>query len=260
MDATETRTDEQLVADAITAREEADKAESPSRWREADDYAELARRGWSSRITAARCGTNRDTVQKFVRLVAEYPASNIVSRPHFSKAYRDKYAKTIGEHIVQSEENEWYTPQVYIDSARMVLGGIDLDPASSVEANRIVGATQFWTAADDGMQKLWSGRLWLNPPYGGLAAPFIERLTLEYGRGVTAAIALVNAHCTDTAWFQLLWDYSLCFTDHRIDFVAPEGRDKTASSTHGSVFAYLGEDVDAFSREFGQWGAIVRRV
>jgi hypothetical protein len=93
-----------------------------------------------------------------------------------------------------------------------------------------------------------------------LAGEFIERLVAEYmGRNIVSAVALVNAHCTDTGWFQSLWDYPLCFTDHRIDFDS-NGREKKNSSTHGSVFAYLGPDRNAFAREFMQFGAVVVRA
>lgn len=160
--------------------------------------------------------------------------------------------------IVQSITNEWYTPDRYLTAARLVLGGIDLDPASCEEANRTVGATTFYTKDDDGLAQQWHGRVWLNPPYGRLAGDFVARLVDEHAAGnVTSAVILINAHCTDTRWFQPLWDHMLCFTDHRIDFSA--GTDDRSGSTHGSVFAYLGPDRRLFADTFAQFGATVAR-
>jgi hypothetical protein len=167
---------------------------------------------------------------------------------------------TTAERLVQSGENEWYTPAKYIEAARLVLGGIDLDPASSSRANKTVKATVFHSAEEDGLKRPWQGRLWLNPPYGRLAGEFVRRLIVEYqASAIESAIALVNAHCTDTDWFQPLWDCPLCFTDHRIDFDS-NGRDKDATSTHGSVFAYFGKAEKEFKQEFAGFGAIVRKL
>jgi hypothetical protein len=40
-------------------------------------------------------------------------------------------------------EQEWYTPQPYIDAAREVLGTIDLDPATSLQAQERIQAARF---------------------------------------------------------------------------------------------------------------------
>jgi hypothetical protein len=46
---------------------------------------------------------------------------------------------------------ERYTPAEYIEAARKVLGGIDLDPATSPQAQRVVQATRYFTEKDDGL-------------------------------------------------------------------------------------------------------------
>lgn len=162
-----------------------------------------------------------------------------------------------GELVQQSRSNDHYTPRKYINAVREVLGGIDLDPASCADANEIVGATNFFTAENSGLDKPWGGRVWLNPPYGRHVGDFVAKFVEEHEAGrIAAGILLVNAHCTDTDWFQSLWDGVLCFTDHRIDFY---GDDKRSGSTHGSVFVYFGPEKKAFAAVFAQFGAVVRR-
>jgi len=92
---------------------------------------------------------------------------------------------------------------MYIESARKVLGGIDLDPASNVVAQQTVMAERFFTIDDDGLRQEWTGRVWLNPPYSrGVISRFVNKLLTEYHAGrVTAAILLTN-NFTDTKWWQ----------------------------------------------------------
>lgn len=159
-----------------------------------------------------------------------------------------------------SSSNEWYTPRRYIEAARSAMGNIDLDPASNPTAQKWIGATHYFTKADDGLCMAWSGRVWINPPYGDLTARFVDKALREYAAGsVEQCILLLSAHATDRSWFQSLWDFPLCFTDHRIAFQNGDGR-TDCSPTFGSVFVYLGRDVVAFERVFREFGAVVSRV
>jgi hypothetical protein len=162
------------------------------------------------------------------------------------------------QRIQQSLSNEHYTPARYIEAAREVLGGIDIDPASNDLAQETVRAAAYFTKDDDGLTQEWHGRVWLNPPYGDLVGQFINKLSAERAAGrAQAAICVVNAHCTDTEWFRQLWSGCLCFTDHRINFTGDEAR---SGSTHGSVFVYFGPDRGEFAQVFRQFGVCVATV
>lgn len=71
----------------------------------------------------------------------------------------------IPQHL--SESTEHYTPAYIVGAARRTFGEIDLDPASSKEANHLIKAKKIFTRQDNGLKKTWHGRIFLNPP-GGL--------------------------------------------------------------------------------------------
>lgn len=164
-----------------------------------------------------------------------------------------------GAHVGNnSGDNEWYTPEEYIQAAVRVMGGIDLDPASSRAANDVVGAATYYTAQDDGLAQPWTGRLWMNPPYAQpLIGQFTARMAEQYNDGnVKEAIVLVN-NATETTWFQTLAASAsgLCFPRGRIKFWHP---DKESAPLQGQAFVYLGDDPGRFTEEFQQFGLVVR--
>jgi hypothetical protein len=150
-------------------------------------------------------------------------------------------------------EFERYTPAEYIEAARTVLGGIDLDPASCELAQRTVKAERYFTFHNDGLAHPWhSRRLWLNPPYHRKLCPlFVDKLIAEYATGnVTAAIMLTN-NCTDTTWFlrAVRASSAIAFTTDRINFLREDG-ETLLDPTQGQTFFYFGDDVARFAEVF----------
>ena len=214
--------------------------------------------GEDTRDTLLSGKLTREEVKRLSQIAEERPCDVRAAIMETSDKPPAEARKTEAwQNIHSSKSNEWYTPEEYIEAARRVLGSIDVDPASNEEAQtNVVRAETYYTEQEDGLAYDWRGTVWLNPPWGKEHPQFVERLLNQYARGnTTAAILLVNAHSTDTAWFQPLWNHILCFTDHRINFYGSEG----SGSTHGSVFVYLGPDRKAFAEAFSKFGAVVER-
>ena len=159
-----------------------------------------------------------------------------------------------------SGENEWYTPPEYIEAARKVMGSIDLDPASSEIANRIVGAERYFTKQDNGLDKPWAGNVFLNPPYAPeLIKQFSSRFACFVDKGdIKQGIVLVN-NATETAWFRELIDCAsaVVFTSGRVRFLDPQGN--PGAPLQGQAIIYSGDQPQVFLEEFRKfgWGAIL---
>jgi phage N-6-adenine-methyltransferase len=158
-----------------------------------------------------------------------------------------------------SGNNEWYTPGEIIEAAVAVLGGFDLDPASSEIANRTVRAAQFFTEQDDGLAQEWPiGRIWMNPPYAQpLMGEFARRFAAEVRRGSTGIVLVNNA--TETAWFQTIAQVctAICFPQSRIRFLDPLGN-ASGAPLQGQAVIYCGPDVAAFHATFAAFGFVVQ--
>lgn len=152
---------------------------------------------------------------------------------------------------------ENYTPVAVIDKVKTVLGGIDLDPASCEIAQEVVKAKTYYTVDDDGLNKPWKGRVFLNPPYGmPLIRDFTDKLVDELP-AITAAILLTNDQ-TDTLWWQKSATNAnlICLPQGRLHFTTPDG--KETSPTNGQSFFYFGDNARKFRKVFSDMGLIVR--
>ena len=164
--------------------------------------------------------------------------------------------------IFSSEQEEYYTPPIYLNAAHEVMGKIDLDPASCEAAQRNVKAKSFLSIIDDGLAQEWHGTIWLNPPYGTTKGKsnqgtWAQKLIEEYEAGrVSEAILLVKA-ALGYNWFEDLWyNWPVCFARERLSFIKADGTDD-GQSKQGTAFFYFGPNIDEFKIVFGRFGRVI---
>lgn len=152
-----------------------------------------------------------------------------------------------------SGNNEWYTPKSIIEAAIKVMGEITLDPATSELANKTVNAKNIFTAEDNGLEKPWSGNVWLNPPYSAdLIGQFAEKAVKERPN-YEQIIVLVN-NATETEWFNKFVSIAtaVCFPRSRVKFYKPDGN--IGAPLQGQAIIYCGSKDSLFVETFKEIG------
>jgi hypothetical protein len=116
----------------------------------------------------------------------------------------------------------------------------DLDVAAPPGGVSWIPATRHYSARDDGLNQLWDGLIWMNPPFSN-AGPWFDRFT-EHGNGVAVVPMNVNA-----SWlYRLLRAVPLVLMLEHIAFIHP-----THTGRHVPVsvcLVALGGGVDGVER------------
>jgi len=219
----------------------------------------------SDTTTLKDVGISKDQSSKFQKLADieedkfdEIIESQIENDIMPNRSQTLKLSSNQKSHHVSQGTNDWYTPSRYIESARNVLGSIDVDPASSDLAQETVKAEVYYTIDNSGLNKDWMGNVWLNPPYSHPEVEhFTSKIITEYQTGRTDAIVLVN-NSSDTKWFHELLNNcnSFCITKGRIGFIDISGEEKL-QARQGQFFFYFGGDNMLFLEEFDQYGKVI---
>jgi len=134
---------------------------------------------------------------------------------------------------------DWYTPPWVFQRIGL---DFDLDPCQPPDGIEWIPAKQRYSIHDDGLTQPWSGRVWLNPPYGKHTPAWLERMH-NHRNG----IALVFAR-TDCAWFHesVAKADAILFLRGRVKFVDGLGVTGGRGAGSGSMLVAWGrENVDA---------------
>lgn len=145
--------------------------------------------------------------------------------------------------------DRWLTPLPIIRA----LGDFDLDPCGAPDH---ATASEVWTpeAVGDGLSMPWTGRVWLNPPYGRAMEDWIRKLA-EHGQGT----ALIFARTETRLFHELVWPVAsaLLFLRGRITFINPDGSTPIANSGAPSVLIAYGAGDAAALESSGLAGHLV---
>jgi hypothetical protein len=152
-------------------------------------------------------------------------------------------SKGVGGHQQphRGKTDDWLTPPEVVAA----LGHFDLDPACPPSMPWPT-ADRMLTPADDGFNSDWSGRVWLNPPYGPETGRWLWRLA-DHGDGV----ALVFARTETADFFRCVWDRAdaVLFLKGRLHFHDRNGvRAKFNSGAPSVLVAYGDRNCDSLDR------------
>lgn len=108
---------------------------------------------------------------------------------------------------------DWLTPPEWIEA----LGPFDLDPACPPNMPWKTAAKMLH---EGGLEAEWTGRVWLNPPFGSQAAAWLRRLK-AHGNG----IGLIPARTETAMFYESVWyeAHTVCFVKGRPHFYRPDG-------------------------------------
>jgi phage N-6-adenine-methyltransferase len=113
-----------------------------------------------------------------------------------------------------SASDDWPTPQDFFDRMNALHGPLELDVCASPENAK---CPRYYTREDDGLAQPWTGRCWMNPPYGRTIGLWMRKAYEESQRGALV-VCLVPAR-TDTArWHDYATKGQVTFIRGRLKF------------------------------------------
>lgn len=145
-----------------------------------------------------------------------------------------------GHQSARAKSTTWLTPPEWIEA----LGPFYLDPCCP-EVMPWKTAYRCYTPSTNGLAQEWTGRVWLNPPFGQEWPAWVEKLA-DHGDG----IALIAARTETEAFYRLVWGRAdaICFVRGRPHFYDAEGnRAPFNSGAPMALIAYGARNVAALN-------------
>lgn len=136
---------------------------------------------------------------------------------------------------IEIGKDQWLTPPEIVKS----LGEFDLDPCAPI-VRPWPTAKEHFTIVDNGLRKIWTGRIWMNPPYGNETGRWMARMA-DHNNG----IALIFARTETNTFFDYIWPKAsaILFLKGRISFCHVSGKRGGPAGAPSCLVAYGSSNV-----------------
>jgi phage N-6-adenine-methyltransferase len=136
--------------------------------------------------------------------------------------YRKRARRSVN---FRSTSDEWSTPPEVFAELNEEFGPFDLDPCATAENAK---CPRNFTRKEDGLAQIWTGRVYMNCPYGRAIGLWMRKAWESVQSGeAELAVCLVPAR-VDTAWWH---DYAL-----QGEVRTPRGRLRFGGATSSAPF------------------------
>ena len=117
--------------------------------------------------------------------------------PSWPKPTRLKTSPSmLNQALLTSRSHEWSTPQGLFDALDRSYH-FTLDPCATPDNAK---CERYFTKTNDGLKQKWTGRVFMNPPYGRCIAKWVRKAFEETQRNAELVLCLLPAR-TDTRWW-----------------------------------------------------------
>jgi len=161
------------------------------------------------------------------------------------------------QHSAGDLTDERYTPEWILDLATSVMGAIDLDPCA--DPLKRVPAANHYTKTDNGLERSWSGRIFLNPPFSKVPI-WIKTLSLFIASGsVSEAIVLLPITSIVNKSSRLLMRQqaeAFALFERNIQFLDETYKEMPPNTFIPSVLIYAGNNYFKFAKAIGKTGVL----
>ena len=172
---------------------------------------------------------------------------------------------TAGRNI-NSQSQDWGTPQKYVGAVKEVFGGeFALDPCSS-EYSIVNAKTEYMLPEHDGLRESWDyPTVYVNPPYGinkengTTIRHWLARCAEAYDTYGSEVLALVPVATNTGHWKKSVFGRAtaICFLyDTRLKFLE-NGKNSGKGAPMSCAMIYWGNNYEKFYDVFINYGAVV---